>query len=76
MGVRSISKPPDRLEKNRMRKNLEEIYSLQKDLMEKINNFQKNEPVEEYQHFWCELQELHNQNIQTVARYMVRKCNR
>ena len=74
--MRSISKPLDRLEKNRMRKDLEEIYLLQKDLVEKINNFQQNESVDEYRHFWQELQDVHNQSIQTVARYMVRKCNR
>jgi hypothetical protein len=65
-----------RSDKNRMRKNLDEILVLQKELEKRIAIFQKDELVEDYRLFWQELKNLYNQNTQTVSNYMVRKCNR
>jgi hypothetical protein len=65
-----------RSDKNRMRENLEEILMLQKEMEKRIDNFQKDEVVEDYRLFWQELKSLYNQNLQTVSNYMVRKCNR
>ncbi len=77
MGVISTAKSKiDRPEKNRMRKNLEEIILMQKELKERIDNFLELESVEDYQQFWEELKNQQNQNIQRVSSYMARKCNR
>ncbi|PKM77496.1 MAG: hypothetical protein CVU90_06515 [Firmicutes bacterium HGW-Firmicutes-15] len=71
-----IQSPISRSDKNRMRKNLEEILVQQKELEKRIANFQKEEKVEDYRVFWQELKGQYNQNTQTVSNYMVRKCNR
>lgn len=65
-----------RQDKNLMRKQLEEILSIQKDLDKKINNYQQESIVEEYRGFWQELGQNNKDSIQRVSRYMVRKCNR
>lgn len=65
-----------RSDKNRMRENLEEILVLQKEMEKRIDNFQKDEVVEDYRLFWQELKSQYNQNTQIVSNYMVRKCNR
>lgn len=65
-----------RQDKNLMRKQLEEILSIQKDLDKKINNYQQESVVEEYRGFWQELGQNNKDSIQRVSRYMVRKCNR
>ena len=66
----------NRQDKNLMRKQLEEILSIQKDLDKKIDNYQQESVVEEYQGFWQELGQNNKDSIQRVSRYMVRKCNR
>jgi len=66
----------NRQDKNLMRKQLEEILSIQKDLDKKINNYQQESVVEEYRGFWQELGQNNKDSIQRVSRYMVRKCNR
>ncbi|ABI67419.1 hypothetical protein [Syntrophomonas wolfei] len=65
-----------RQDKNLMRKQLEEILSIQKDLDKKIDNYQQESVVEEYRGFWQELGQNNKDSIQRVSRYMVRKCNR
>ncbi len=66
----------NRQDKNLMRKQLEEILSIQKDLDKKIDNYQQESVVEEYRGFWQELGQNNKDSIQRVSRYMVRKCNR
>jgi uncharacterized protein VirK/YbjX len=66
----------NRQDKNLMRKQLEEILSIQKDLDKKINNYQQESVVEEYRGFWQELGQNNKDSIQRVSRYIVRKCNR
>jgi hypothetical protein len=65
-----------RSDKNRMRKNLDEILVLQKELEKKIGSFQKDELVDDYRLFWQDLKIQYNHNTQTVSNFMVRKCNR
>ncbi len=67
-----ISRP----EKDHMRKNLEFIIQLHKDIGQKIEIFQQETRVDEYQRFWHDLHSKNNENIQTITAYMVRKCNR
>lgn len=77
MGVAPISKSRiERPEKNRMRKCLEEIQLLQKELEHRVDEFLQVETIEEYQHFWQKLKNQYRQNILTTSDYMVRKCNR
>jgi hypothetical protein len=75
-GISTAKSKIDRTEKNRMRKNLEEIVLLQKELEARVDNFLKDESIEDYQLFWEELKKQQNQNIQRVTSYMTRKCNR
>lgn len=66
----------ERPDKNRMRKNLEDIQLLQKELEKRIEDFEQAETVEDYRLFWQALKNQYTQNIKTVSNYMVRKCNR
>lgn len=66
----------ERPDKNRMRKNLEDIQLLQKELEKRIEDFEKAETVEDYRIFWQTLKNQYRQSIQAVSNYMVRKCNR
>ncbi|MEN6325002.1 MAG: hypothetical protein ABFD18_02150 [Syntrophomonas sp.] len=59
-----------------MRSHLEQLLELQKDLDINITTFQAETPVDEYKSFLGELKNINNQNMQTVSRFMVRKCNR
>lgn len=76
-GVEPISKMRiERPDKNRMRRNLEEIQLLQKELEYRLDEFLQVETVEDYQHFWQKLRDQYRQNILNTSDYMVRKCNR
>lgn len=66
----------ERPDKNRMRKNLEDIQLLQKELEKRIEDFEQAETVEDYRIFWQTLKNQYRQTIQAVSNYMVRKCNR
>jgi hypothetical protein len=66
----------ERPDKNRMRRNLEEIQLLQKELEYRLDEFLQVEPVEDYRHFWQKLRDQYRQNILNTSDYMVRKCNR
>jgi len=65
-----------RPDKDRMRAQLEEILRLQKSLVEKIELFEPQTEVNDYQVFWRDLKNSHKDLNQRVSRYMVRKCNR
>ncbi|MDD3023686.1 MAG: hypothetical protein PHE26_07300 [Syntrophomonadaceae bacterium] len=71
MGVRI-----ERKDKNRMRSNLEQLLRAQQELDKNIALFQEESPVEEYKNFLKELRASNSENMQTVSRFMVRKCNR
>jgi len=66
----------ERKQKNIMRSQLEEVLKMQKDIAEKIENFDQETEVAEYKKFWQELRQTNAQTIQKVSNYMVRKCNR
>lgn len=59
-----------------MRKNMEEIIGLQKEMEQRIGNFLKDELVQDYQVFWRDFKRKSNENTQALAKFMVRKCNR
>lgn len=59
-----------------MRSHLEQLLEMQKNLDINITTFQAETPVEEYKAFLGELKDINNLNMQTVSRFMVRKCNR
>ena len=65
-----------RPQKDLMRQKLETIIALQKEINQKIEVFRQETEIEEYQRFWTTLKTKNEENIQTVASYMVRKCNR
>lgn len=65
-----------RPDKNQMRAHLEEILQIQKDLVQKIEFFEQEIGVAEYQAFWRDLSKCHNDLNRKVYNYMVRKCNR
>ncbi|MDD2620354.1 MAG: hypothetical protein PHC92_06770 [Syntrophomonadaceae bacterium] len=71
MGVRI-----ERKDKNRMRSNLEQLLRAQQELDKNIALFQEESPVEEYKSFLKELRASNSENMHTVSRFMVRKCNR
>lgn len=66
----------ERVEKNQMRKQLEEILELEKSITEKIDIFQKDTKEKEYKDFWNKLKEKKIEHIQSTSSYMVKKCNR
>lgn len=66
----------DRKQKNLMRSQLEMILAQYREIEGQIENFQKPEDPEEYQRFWRELLEQNRQQIQSLSRYMVTRCNR
>jgi len=66
----------ERKDKNRMRSNLEQLLRAQQELDKNIALFQEESPVEEYKNFLKELRASNSENMQTVSRFMVRKCNR
>lgn len=59
-----------------MRAQLENILTLQRQVAEKIEIYQQESKVPEYRHFWHNLAESHQQDIESISRYMVMKCNR
>lgn len=65
-----------RPDKNRMRAYLEEVLQNQKDLIKKMECFEEEIGVTEYQAFWVDLRKNHNDLNRKVYNYMVRKCNR
>lgn len=65
-----------RLEKNRMRKQLEDILQMQKEIEKKIEEYQEDIKVEEYQRFWKEFRSKNRQTIHYLSNYMARKANR
>ena len=65
-----------RPDKNQMRAYLEEILQNQKDLVKKIELFEQEIGVAEYQAFWTDLRKSHDDLNRKVYNYMVRKCNR
>lgn len=65
-----------REEKNQMRKNLEDVLNLQKEIEKKIEAYQKDAVAEEYQKFWKEFRSKNRQTVNYLSNYMVRKANR
>ncbi len=66
----------DRLQKNRMRSQLESVLDVHRQLETTIESYEGQTEVEEYRRFWNELREKNRENIQHLSRYMVTKCNR
>jgi len=66
----------DRLQKNRMRSQLESVLDVHRQLETTIESYEGQTEVEEYRRFWNELRETNRENIQHLSRYMVTKCNR
>lgn len=65
-----------RPDKNQMRACLEEVLQNQQDLLKKIELFEQQIGVAEYQAFWTDLRKSYNDLNRKVYNYMVRKCNR
>lgn len=66
----------DRLQKNRMRAQLESVLDVHRQLDTTIETYEGQTEVEEYRRFWNELRGKNRENIQYLSRYMVTKCNR
>lgn len=66
----------DRLQKNRMRAQLESVLDVHRQLDTTIEAYEGQTEVEEYRRFWNELRGKNRENIQYLSRYMVTKCNR
>lgn len=65
-----------RVDKDQMRAQIEEILTMQKALVEKIEFYASQTEVEEYRTFWQDLINNNHRIIGQVSRYMVMKCNR
>lgn len=66
----------DRMQKNLMRKQLEEIVQMHKDINATIDDYAKNTEPEAYKEFWNEMKVINESSIKKVTHFMVRKCNR
>ncbi|MGI6452644.1 MAG: hypothetical protein ACOX0E_04055 [Syntrophomonadaceae bacterium] len=66
----------ERLKKNHMRNQLEEVLDMQKGLEKKIKECMSQTDVDDYQKFWETLLGANNENMRTVTRFMTIKCNR
>ncbi|KUG05189.1 hypothetical protein ASZ90_017375 [hydrocarbon metagenome] len=66
----------DRQQKNIMRSQLEEVLTIHRNLDEKLAIFQQQSVNSEYRRFWNELKEQNSENVKTISRFMVLKCNR
>ena len=66
----------DRQQKNIMRSQLEEVLTIHRNLDEKLAVFQHQSANSEYRRFWNELKEQNSENVKTISRFMVLKCNR
>jgi len=66
----------DRKQKNIMRSQLEQILELQKKIDNEIEKYRRESNINEYRRFWNDLKNKNNENVKTISRYMVLKCNR
>jgi uncharacterized protein VirK/YbjX len=66
----------ERQQKNIMRSQLEEILAIHRTLEKKIDLYRKESTHSEYSRFWNDLRANNNENIKTISRFMVLKCNR
>ncbi len=66
----------DRQQKNVMRSQLEEILTIHRNLNKKIEAFSKETTSSEYRRFWNDLKDQNGENVKTISRFMVLKCNR
>jgi TolA-binding protein len=66
----------ERVDKNRMRFNLEEMIQRHKEIEQRVDQLLAEETVENYRHFWQELKKQCYGNQRDIYQYMVRKCNR
>ncbi|HHW61609.1 MAG TPA: hypothetical protein GX404_06865 [Syntrophomonadaceae bacterium] len=66
----------DRAEKNRMRKQLEEIIHRYQAITEQIETYKKETKAQEYLDYWILLQSRNRDNIEDIGRFAARKCNR
>lgn len=66
----------DRAEKNCMRKNLEDILKMQREIETKIKAYHQEAAAEEYRQFWVDFGSKNRQTIKNLTSYMARKANR
>lgn len=65
-----------REEKNFLRNELEGLLKQYREINQQISEIKKNITEDEYLDFLRKLRVRNNEIIQTLGRYMVRKCNR
>ena len=65
-----------RIDKDKMRAQTEEILTMHKAMVEKIEFYAGQTEVEEYNTFWQDLINDNRRIMGQLSRYMVMKCNR
>jgi len=71
-----MSERIDRIQKNKMRAQLEDIAAAYRLVEEKMEGCLRETEVPEYRRYWRELIADHHQRLENLSRYMVVKCNR
>lgn len=66
----------ERIHKNKMRAQLEDIAAAYRLLEEKMEGYRRETEIGEYKRYWQELIADHHQRLENLSRYMVVKCNR
>ncbi len=66
----------NRAEKNCMRKNLEDILKIHREIEAKIEQYHKEAAADEYRQFWLEFGSNNRRIIKNLSSYMARKANR
>ena len=66
----------DRVEKNSMRKQLDETIRLYQAITEQIETYKKETRAQEYLDYWILLQSRNREQIEDIGRFAARKCNR
>lgn len=66
----------DRILKNKMRAQLEEIADIYRLAEEKMEQYERETEIGEYKRYWRELITDHHGRLEDLSRYMVIKCNR
>ncbi len=66
----------ERSQKNQMRAQLEEIVETYRSIQERVEAFKRDTQHVEYKKLWLDLLYKNDQQIQSLSRFMVTKCNR
>lgn len=66
----------NRVEKMRMRENLEKLIKAQKEVKKQIDDYQQETQIEEYKNFLHDIQGKNQEIITSIKRYIPMKCKR